>query len=740
MSKRSSGEPIDGSSRPLRQPPGRQPAESLLRFDQENDPTLGTSLYEAVVRQDTTRLTTQGWLDRLDAIALLKSRLAALQAGTIAGFDDSLRGVSADLGHRYPQPGDREAKPGERRWIAGDLRSVSDEVAGILELRRGHATTQIHRSCELVHNFPATLAALSAGHLTERAAFTIVSELSVLEDLADLRAAEAAILAWIKTHPLVDIKQACRREVARRSPEATEKAYERAHDERSVRMYTDDLGRSDIVHNQNAIDGAAVMTSLSRAAIRYRRLGDPRTMDQLRADIALSRLLPNTKRPTPHPQTTTADTASTAGTVGAAGAASTASAAGTTSTASTAGAASTATTTAAPAAAAPPTNTTTSTADPPTGEPHHDPADEPPAEDLQSTDSEYDDAVDHRTRGESTVHHSADAHGHTNVGLRTAHTDGQTDAPANAQAHASSNDGADRTGRSRSVDRDGPDDGADDGSADRVRRTDADWVDESLVGAEAAIVIHATAAEVRALINGDPGTGGETDRQGPLPQSALRKYLLKALKQTLLPPLPRTPPIPSTSTSAGPSTSTGAVTSASAFTCPSTSTTPGASTGAGAFSLRGPSTEPEAAGSPGAKHPSTGVGSARFSDGAVGAGRDTRVRLQLTDRPPVGDPDRYTPSAALDRYVRLRDRTCQFPGCNRPAEFTDLDHRISFAAGGRTTAANLWCLCRHHHRLKHEGGWQIHLTPAGTYTWISPTGRHYPNKHNTRAPDAWSGG
>jgi hypothetical protein len=86
----------------------------------------------------------------------------------------------------------------------------------------------------------------------------------------------------------------------------------------------------------------------------------------------------------------------------------------------------------------------------------------------------------------------------------------------------------------------------------------------------------------------------------------------------------------------------------------------------------------------------------------------------------------------LDRYVRLRDRTCQFPGCNRPAEFTDLDHRMSFAAGGRTTAANLWCLCRHHHHLKHEGGWQIHLTPHGTYTWTSPTGRHHPNKHSNR--------
>jgi hypothetical protein len=38
-------------------------------------------------------------------------------------------------------------------------------------------------------------------------------------------------------------------------------------------------------------------------------------------------------------------------------------------------------------------------------------------------------------------------------------------------------------------------------------------------------------------------------------------------------------------------------------------------------------------------------------------------------------------------------------------------------------------LCRHHHRLKHEGNWQIHHNPDGTYTWTSPTGRRY------RGPD-----
>ncbi|WP_328334407.1 DUF222 domain-containing protein [Kribbella sp. NBC_00382] len=733
MSNRSSGALTDEQSCSLGQAAGRPRTESLLRFDKENDPDLGTSLYEALVCQDTSRLADYGWLERLDAIALLENRVAALKAETIAGFDDSLRGVSADLGHRYPQPGDRAATAGERRWIAGDLRSVSDEIAGILELRRGHATTRIHRSCELVHNFPATLAALSAGHLTERAAFTIVAELSVLEDLADIRAAESAILEWIKTHPLVEIKQACQREVAHRSPEATEKAYQRAHDERSVRMYSDDLGRSDIVHNQSAIDGAAVMTSLSRAAIRCRRLGDPRSMDQLRADIALSRLLPGSKRPTPPTQPDTE-------------------------------------------AAAPPANAADEAAIRPPAAAGDEPSDEPLGEDPQATDVWYDDARNEPDRAGNTAHphataqrpeppHSADPNGDTGKDHKNTRLGDQP-----GEGLVATDDPADRYGedvpagdRSRWTAPDVPDEapaaaetsvGPETSVAAETSRGA-----ETAGGAEAAVVIHATAAEVRALIEGAIGTGGETNQHGPLPQSTLRKHLLKALTQSLLPPLPSTStsprtPAPCTSAprpSAGPGASATpsppadprASTTPSALPDPSTSSTPGAPAGPRASTTARPSADPRTsatAGLPAAPRTSAtarpSAGSGAFSGragsafAAVGSGLGSWVELQVTDRPPASNPDRYVPSAALDRYVRLRDRTCQFPGCNRPAEFTDLDHRTSFAAGGRTTAANLWCLCRHHHRLKHEGGWQIHLTPDGTYTWTSPTGRHHPNKRS----------
>lgn len=56
----------------------------------------------------------------------------------------------------------------------------------------------------------------------------------------------------------------------------------------------------------------------------------------------------------------------------------------------------------------------------------------------------------------------------------------------------------------------------------------------------------------------------------------------------------------------------------------------------------------------------------------------------------------YIPSKALSDFVRCRDLTCRWPGCDHPAMDCDLDHTIPFAQGGKTHAANLKCYCRTH--------------------------------------------
>lgn len=111
--------------------------------------------------------------------------------------------------------------------------------------------------------------------------------------------------------------------------------------------------------------------------------------------------------------------------------------------------------------------------------------------------------------------------------------------------------------------------------------------------------------------------------------------------------------------------------------------------------------------------------------------RGASVRTLLEPTPTPEELLRYQPSAALDRYVRLRDITCRFPGCDRPAHRTDLDHTIAFnhtnpAAGGPTSPSNLKCLCRQHHRLKtFHHGWRDQQLPDGRVIWTSPTGHTY---------------
>ncbi len=98
---------------------------------------------------------------------------------------------------------------------------------------------------------------------------------------------------------------------------------------------------------------------------------------------------------------------------------------------------------------------------------------------------------------------------------------------------------------------------------------------------------------------------------------------------------------------------------------------------------------------------------------------------------PVAAPDArsgYRPSTALSVFARLRDMTCRWPGCDRPAQFTDIDHTTPYP-GGPTHPSNNKCYCRKHHLLKTfwcgPSGWSDRQLADGTVIVTSPTGRTY---------------
>ncbi|MDT5047515.1 MAG: hypothetical protein QOG75_3389 [Mycobacterium sp.] len=81
--------------------------------------------------------------------------------------------------------------------------------------------------------------------------------------------------------------------------------------------------------------------------------------------------------------------------------------------------------------------------------------------------------------------------------------------------------------------------------------------------------------------------------------------------------------------------------------------------------------------------------------------------------PPICEPG-YRPSTALSEFVRCRDLTCRFPGCDAPAEVCDVDHTIAYSLGP-THPSNLKLLCRFHRVHKRLGQCEMNFTETHRY-------------------------
>ncbi|WP_460357145.1 HNH endonuclease signature motif containing protein [Mycobacterium sp. ZZG] len=116
---------------------------------------------------------------------------------------------------------------------------------------------------------------------------------------------------------------------------------------------------------------------------------------------------------------------------------------------------------------------------------------------------------------------------------------------------------------------------------------------------------------------------------------------------------------------------------------------------------------------PGTTERSTYVFGAGLTPTALLAGMCTQATVREIIHPGQAGPEpRYTPSAALAAYIRCRDLTCRFPGCDTPATDTDIDHTVPYPTGP-THPSNLKSLCRFHYRL---AGVPLHL-------WAKPPPR-----------------
>src|SRR5713226_1487670 len=89
-------------------------------------------------------------------------------------------------------------------------------------------------------------------------------------------------------------------------------------------------------------------------------------------------------------------------------------------------------------------------------------------------------------------------------------------------------------------------------------------------------------------------------------------------------------------------------------------------------------------------------------------------------------------SGPQSKALKVRDRGCIWPGCDRPATWTSAHHVVHWIHGGATDLPNLVLLCYRHHWMVHEGNWQIVRADDGRFLTIPPVMSFGPR---SRGPD-----
>ena len=101
----------------------------------------------------------------------------------------------------------------------------------------------------------------------------------------------------------------------------------------------------------------------------------------------------------------------------------------------------------------------------------------------------------------------------------------------------------------------------------------------------------------------------------------------------------------------------------------------------------------------------------------------------------VGRRTRSIPPS-VRRALASRDRGCRFPGCSATHRLQG-HHVKHWAEGGETSLDNLVLLCPTHHRLVHEGGFDVQRLDDGVFRFTNPYGLTIkpPKRAETSSPD-----
>lgn len=118
--------------------------------------------------------------------------------------------------------------------------------------------------------------------------------------------------------------------------------------------------------------------------------------------------------------------------------------------------------------------------------------------------------------------------------------------------------------------------------------------------------------------------------------------------------------------------------------------------------------------------PGVGWTSPDTAEQLTGAATEIRDMDDIRDKVSAA----YATPADIRAVVIGRDGSCSYPGCTLPGIRTQMDHRVDFADGGPTTAANLSALCQRHHNIKTDGRVRYIIDPhTQEKYWLFENGR-----------------
>jgi hypothetical protein len=94
----------------------------------------------------------------------------------------------------------------------------------------------------------------------------------------------------------------------------------------------------------------------------------------------------------------------------------------------------------------------------------------------------------------------------------------------------------------------------------------------------------------------------------------------------------------------------------------------------------------------------------------------------------------FTPRQRI--ALALRDGGCLWPGCDRPASYSEAHHIDPWNEGGRTDVDRGILVCRFHHMNLHHHGWRIRREGTRELTLHPPVGGT-PTALRSRSPLRW---